>query len=80
MIAGNGQSAAFDLFFLAMAHHRLGHRAEARLCFDRAVLWVGEQKTLPAEDARDLAEFRAEAAAVMAGPSDELPANVFTKP
>ncbi len=78
--AGKGQLSAFDLFFLSMAHHRLGHRADARGCFDRAVRWVGEQQTLPAQYAKDLAEFRAEAEAVLAGTSDELPANVFAKP
>ncbi len=68
--AGNGQFDAFDLFFLAMAHHRLGHRTEARGCFERAVRWVGEQKTLPAQYAKELTMFRAEADAVLAAPSD----------
>ena len=63
-----------------MAHHRLGHREEARGCYDRAVRWLGEQKGLPAEYAKELAGFRAEAEAVLAGPADDLPADVFVPP
>jgi hypothetical protein len=75
--AGKGQFDAFDLFFLAMAHQRPGHRAEARECFYRAVRWMGEQKTLPAQYAKELAEFRAEAEAAMSGPPGDLPVDVF---
>ncbi len=72
---GWGEDDGFDLFFLAMAHHRLAHREEARACFDRAVRWVAAQKLLPSKYANEL--LRAEAEAVLAGPTGELPADVF---
>jgi tetratricopeptide (TPR) repeat protein len=75
--AGQGQYDGFDLFFLAMAHHRLGHRQEARACFDRAVRWLRDQRFLGPQYARELKMFRDEAAAVLAGPADELPEEVF---
>jgi tetratricopeptide (TPR) repeat protein len=75
--AGEGQFDGFDLFFLAMAHHRLGHEAQARACFDRATRWLRDQKSLPEEHARELAAFRVEAESVLAGPVGELPAAVF---
>jgi len=80
LAAGHGQTDAFDLFFQAMAHHRLGHRAEARASYDRAVHWLGEQKSLDQRYAKELASFRAEAEAVLAGPASELPYDVFAPP
>jgi tetratricopeptide (TPR) repeat protein len=77
LAVGRGQTDGFDLFFLAMAHHRLGHRNVARDCFGRAIRWQGEQKSLSAEHAKELAAFRAEAEAVLAGPAGELPDDVF---
>ena len=74
---GQGENAAFDLFFLAMAHHRLAHREEARGCFDRAVRWVAAQKNLSVSYAEELDRFRAEAESVLATPADDLPADVF---
>jgi tetratricopeptide (TPR) repeat protein len=40
---------AWDWCFLAMAHHRLGHREEARCCLVEAVRWI-EQANRPEED------------------------------
>ena len=67
--AGHGQYDAFDLFFLAMAHHRLGHREEARSALDRAIEWLTHPGTLAGDQAGELAAFRAEAEAVLAGPA-----------
>jgi hypothetical protein len=62
------EAAAFDLYFLAMCHQRLGDGARARDCFARAVRWVGAQKgQLPKAWADELKRFRAEAAGVLAG-------------
>jgi tetratricopeptide (TPR) repeat protein len=77
LTAGRGQSDGFDLFFLAMAHHRLGHRDVARACFDRAVRWVRDSRNLTEQYARELTAFRAEAESVLAGSGGELPADVF---
>jgi hypothetical protein len=77
LAAGDGQNDGFGLFFLAMAHHRLGHGAEARSCLDRAVGWLKAQKSLFGRDAEELATFRAEAESILAGPVDEMPDDVF---
>ena len=45
--------------------------------YDRAVRWMGQQKNLSEQYAKELVAFRAEAEAVLAGPASELPANVF---
>ena len=82
LAAGRGAFDAFDLFFLAMAHHRQGRREQARACFDRAVRWREQRNFLSAGYIKELAAFRAEAESVMAGPAGELelPADVFVAP
>ena len=77
LATGKGDFAAYDLFLLAMAHQKLGHASQARACYDRAVRWCGEQKNLPAENASELTDFRAEAEDVLAETPAQLPAEVF---
>src|SRR5262249_49966145 len=78
LTAGRGQFDAFDLFFLAMAHHRLGDREEAKRCFDRAVNWLMEQKGLSEQHPRERPACAAGAGAVRPGPGGGgLPADVF---
>jgi serine/threonine protein kinase/WD40 repeat protein len=78
--AGKSQFDGYELFFLAMAHHRLGQKAEGCACFDRGMHWTRTQNNLPEPVARELASFRTEAEAVLAGPPCELPADVFAGP
>jgi serine/threonine protein kinase/WD40 repeat protein/tetratricopeptide (TPR) repeat protein len=80
LAVGDGRLDGWDLFFLAMAHHRLGHREEARACLDRACHWVGEQNDLSKPVARELAAVRAEAESLLSAPGGELPADVFARP
>jgi serine/threonine protein kinase/WD40 repeat protein len=77
LAAGRGASAAFDLYFLAMARHRLGEVARARADFDRAVRWRRDHLNLPWQYRTELDAFQAEAQALLDGPPAELPADVF---
>jgi hypothetical protein len=81
LAANRGEHAAFDLFFLAIAQHGLGHRAAARDWYDRGVRWVNEQKGLDQQESEELSRLRAEAESVLAGPAgSELPEDVFAGP
>jgi tetratricopeptide (TPR) repeat protein len=78
LAAGKGESDAFDLFFLAMAHFRLGQIEGARADFDQAIQWRRDHSNLPAPSwNEELDAFAAEARAVLDGKLGDLPGEVF---
>jgi serine/threonine protein kinase/WD40 repeat protein len=78
LAASKGATDAFDLFFLAMAHFKLGQIAQARADLDRAVKWRRDHPNLTQPGWSDeLDAFQAEAKALLGGPPAELPADVF---
>jgi tetratricopeptide (TPR) repeat protein len=64
-----GQADAFDLFFLAMCHHRLDDAARAKDCHERGKQWFQKHKgKLSARWVAELAAFQAESESVLAQP------------
>jgi WD40 repeat protein/Tfp pilus assembly protein PilF len=69
LAASRGETDAFDLFFLAMCHHRLGDAARAKDHYNRAVKWFQEQRgKLSPTWLAELTHFQAEAEALLAQP------------
>jgi len=50
----------YDLYFLAMGHHRLGQTPQARDYYDLAVRWSRAQRDLSADQLEELTAFRTE--------------------
>lgn len=68
-----GSSDAFDLYFLAMCHHRLGDAGKAADCFERAQRWVKERQGKLSQDwLVELKDFEAEAKKLLAQPTGPL--------
>jgi tetratricopeptide (TPR) repeat protein len=67
------EAAAFNLFFLAMCHHRLDDKAKAKDCYERAVQWFGEHRNQLQQPhwSEELATFQTEADAVLGGATDK---------
>jgi WD40 repeat protein/Tfp pilus assembly protein PilF len=70
--AGAGRSDAFDLYFLALCHHRLGDAVKARECYERAVKWQHSAKLSPGW-VQELNALRAEAAKELGLPAPPAP-------
>jgi WD40 repeat protein len=63
---GAGRANAFDLYFLALAHHHLGHEEVARVCLKQAQTWHERPgRPLSASEAGELHRFRTEAETVL---------------
>jgi WD40 repeat protein len=59
---------AYDLYFLAISHHRLGETARARDYYDWAIRWVSMQRDLNPRQRDEQAAIRAEAEELFGSP------------
>jgi tetratricopeptide (TPR) repeat protein len=64
-VAAKHAMVGYDLYFLAMAHQRLGDAGQAHQYFDQAEAWWQANQNLPAAERAELGSFRAEAAALL---------------
>jgi tetratricopeptide (TPR) repeat protein len=65
-IAANKNGAtAFELFVLAISHHRRGDVEQAGRCYDQALTWIGKQSDLSELWLRELRSLQAEAEEVL---------------
>jgi serine/threonine protein kinase/WD40 repeat protein/tetratricopeptide (TPR) repeat protein len=81
LAAGECQSGALDLFFLAMARHKLGRVAEARADFDRALRWRRDRSDKSqSQESAELDAFQAEAEAALASAKSDSPDDAFAPP
>src|SRR5262249_51330681 len=55
------RSDSYDFFFLAMTHHKLGHKEEARNLYDRGVQWMDKNRPCDVDERL----FRREAAQLL---------------
>jgi hypothetical protein len=71
---GAGVCDAQNLYFLAIAHHRLGHVQTAKRYLKRAIDWHTSHKLSQKISPSELDRFRAEAQTVLASPPAMAPA------
>ncbi len=78
LAASKGESDGFDLFFLAMARHKLGQTDRAKADYDRAVRWRREHPN-PAGPGwtEELNMFQAEAEELLNAALPPMPPNPF---
>jgi tetratricopeptide (TPR) repeat protein len=67
---GKNGASAWDAFFLAMSHHRLGHYADARRFYDQAIALRASGSTPRPRDKAELDDMETEARIVLSQVSD----------
>ena len=67
---GKNGASAWDAFFLAMSHHRLGHPAEARRFYDQAIALRASGSTPRPRDKAELDDMETEAKIVLSQVGD----------